>query len=393
LALSIEISHETIYKHIWGYKESGGDPYNLLRTNGEEQENPQIRDANRGIFWKIIRSGCCASRLNGTMKNITILTPCYNEIENVRRLCEEVMKVTSQISGIKFKHLFIDNYSTDGTQDELRKLAKEYHHIQVIINIRNFGHIRSPWHALMQSEGDAVIILPSDFQDPPSLIADFTEHWDNGKGYPVVIAVKKKSEEGRVIWFFRSLYYKLLDGISEIDLFKHYTGTGLYDRSVIENMRKLPDVYPYVRGIIPELGYSTKKITYTQQKRNKGRSKNNLYTLFDMGMLGITYHSKIPLRLSVIIGGLLTVTAMLYLLMSLLITVFAPDNFVIDIDLTIVVLFILSGVQMTFIGIVGEYVSSIHTQIFARPVIELERINFIDAKSSERDTRRRAGIA
>ena len=243
------------------------------------------------------------------MKHITILNYCYNEVDNVEAMCEAVMKIMLDVKNITFNHLFIDNSSTDGTQDRLRMLAKKYEHVQVIITTRNFGHIRTPWHALMQAKGDAVIMLPCDFQDPPEIVVDFIDNWE--KGYPVVVGVKGKSEESKMLRLLRTAYYKLSTKIANVELIEHFTGTGLYDRSVIESLRRFPDVYPYIRGLIPELGYRTKQVPFVQNKRKYGTSKNNFYTLFDVALLGVTSHSKIPLRLVTAIGFILSLLSFL----------------------------------------------------------------------------------
>jgi len=308
------------------------------------------------------------------MKHITILNYCYNEVDNVEAMCEAVMKIMLDVKNITFNHLFIDNSSTDGTQDRLRMLAKKYEHVQVIITTRNFGHIRTPWHALMQAKGDAVIMLPCDFQDPPEIVVDFIDNWE--KGYPVVVGVKGKSEESKMLRLLRTAYYKLSTKIANVELIEHFTGTGLYDRSVIESLRRFPDVYPYIRGLIPELGYRTKQVPFVQNKRKYGTSKNNFYTLFDIALLGVTSHSKIPLRLVTAIGFILSLLSFLIAMGYLFAKLVYWDSFTLGVAPTIIGVFFFGSIQMFFIGLLGEYIGAIHSQVFPRKAVELERINF-----------------
>ena len=239
---------------------------------------------------------------NNLKQKITILTPCYNEVENIELLAEAIIKVSKKIPEIKINHLFIDNASTDGTIEKLRILAAKYPHIQVILNNRNYGHIRSPMHGLFQTEGDAVILMASDFQDPPELIVDFVKKWQNG--YEAVIGIKKGSEESILLYTIRSFYYNLINRLSDTPLIKIFTGFGLYNREIIETLRSLDDPYPYFRGLISELGFKIAKVDFKQPIRKRGITKNNFYTLYDMALLGISNHSKIPLRLATFSGFL-----------------------------------------------------------------------------------------
>jgi glycosyltransferase involved in cell wall biosynthesis len=308
------------------------------------------------------------------MRHITILTPCYNEVENVVPWFEATQNVMSEIKEVTYSHLFIDNASTDGTQEKLRKLAVKNQHLQVIINNRNFGHIRSPWHGLLQAKGDAVIVIPCDFQDPPEIIPVFIRYWL--EGVPVVIGVKEKSDETIFFRAIRTLYYRLAKKLADVDLIEHFNGFGLYDRQVIEQMRQIPDVYPYLRGLLVELGYETVKVPYNQQKRRDGSSNNNFYTLFDMAMLGITSHSRVPLRLATLSGFLLSGISMVIASVYLILKAVYWDTFSFGLAPVIIGVFFFGAVQLFFIGVLGEYIQIIHTQIMCRPpVVEKERIN------------------
>lgn len=313
------------------------------------------------------------SKLN--KKLISIVTPCYNEEKNVEEVYKQVKTVFSNLSGYKYEHIFIDNASKDSTLSILKNIATVDKNVKIIVNTRNFGHIRSPYYAMLQARGDAVISIVSDLQDPPSLIADFIKKW--GEGYKIVVGVKEKSEESFFIFSIRKFYYKLINRLSNTELIKNFTGFGLYDKIVIDNLRKLNDPYPYFRGQIAELGFKTAKIIYKQPKRKRGITKNNFYTLFDIAMLGITNHSKIPLRLATMIGFVIAMISFLVGLFYLVYKLVFWERFVLGTAPLTVGIFFFASVQLFFIGILGEYVGSIHTQILKRPlVIEKERINF-----------------
>jgi len=227
----------------------------------------------------------------------------------------------------------------------------------------------------MQAKGDAVISIVANFQDPPSMITDFIRKWE--EDYKVVVGVKKKSEESFFIFNIRKLYYKLINRLSETELIKNFTGFGLYDKVVIDHLRRLNDPYPYFRGLIAELGFDTYKIVYNQPKRKRGVTKNNFYTLFDMAMLGITNYSKIPLRMATFVGFGSSVISLFVGLFYFVYKLVFWKSFVLGSALLVVGLFFFAAVQLFFIGIIGEYIGSIHTQILKRPlVIEKERINF-----------------
>ncbi|MCX7635693.1 MAG: glycosyltransferase family 2 protein, partial [Syntrophales bacterium] len=275
----------------------------------------------------------------------------------------------------RYEHIFIDNASRDGTVEILKKIANLDRNVKIIVNTRNFGHIRSPFHGILQAGGDAVIYIVADLQDPPSLIADFLQKWE--EGYKIVIGVRTESEESFFFSSIRGLYYRVVGRLSEIDLVKNFTGFGLYDRSIIEILRKIDDPYPYFRGLICDIGYERAEIPYRQPARRRGITKNNFYTLYDIAMLGITNHSKVPLRLATMTGF---VTAILSLLVALIYFVYKLvfwESFSVGIAPLVIGLFFFAAVQLFFIGIIGEYIGSIHTQVLKRPrVIEKERINF-----------------
>jgi glycosyltransferase involved in cell wall biosynthesis len=306
---------------------------------------------------------------------LTILTPCRNERGNVRVLHDRVKEVMAKAPSFRFEHLFIDNASDDGTVEELRSLAAGDPTVKVIVNNRNFGHVRSPYHGLLQARGDAVIVLAADLQDPPELIPEFIRLWQ--EGHDVVLGQKKYSDESPLYFAVRKLYYKLVKRLADVDLIENVTGVGLYSRKVIEDLRALDEPYPYVRGLVSELGYNIARVPYEQPRRAAGFSKNNLYTLYDVAMLGITSHSKVPLRLAAILGFAASAISFLVGMVYLMYKLMYWQRFALGVAPVVIGLFFAASVQLFFVGIVGEYIGAIHTRVTRRPlVIERERINF-----------------
>jgi len=311
--------------------------------------------------------------MNSTL--ISVVTPCYNEKGNVEELYQRVKSVFNILDGYTYEHIFIDNASSDGTVAILKDIAARDKNVKIIINTRNFGHIRSPYHAMMQAKGNAVILIVSDLQDPPEMIPDFISKWKEGN--KLVIGVKTHSDEFFVIFGIRKFYYYLINKLSDTELVKNFTGFGLYDREVINTLDKLNDSYPYLRGLVSELGYEPAKIEYKQPLRKRGLTKNNFYTLYDMAMLGFTNHSKVPLRLATFTGFIVSMFSLMIGAIYLIYKLIFFDNFDVGMAPLVVGLFFFSAVQLIFIGVIGEYIGSIHTQVLKRPlVIEKERVNF-----------------
>jgi glycosyltransferase involved in cell wall biosynthesis len=309
------------------------------------------------------------------MKHLTIVSPCFNEEENVEELYARVVAAMSRCPAFTFDLLFIDNASTDRTVELLRGLAAKDARVRVIVNARNFGHIRSPYYGLLQGEGDAVISIASDLQDPPELIPDFIAKWE--AGFKVVMGVKSRSEESILFYALRSAYYRILHRLAEIELVEHFTGFGLYDRQVMEVLRSISDPYPYFRGLIADIGFASAKIEFLQPGRKRGLTKNNFYTLFDMAMLGFTNHSKVPLRMATLLGFLSGGLSFLIGLFYLGYKLANWNSFSVGMAPLVIGLFFFASLQLVFLGIVGEYVGAIHTQVLNRPlVVEKERINF-----------------
>ena len=309
-------------------------------------------------------------------KLITIVTPCYNEELNVRELHLRVQYMAAQLPQYRFEHLFIDNASIDGTVAALRAMADDDPSVKVIVNTRNFGHVRSPMHAFLQAEGDAVGLLCADLQDPPELFLEMIPKWE--QGYPIVAAIKSTSDESGWMYAIRSLYYKLIAKLTNVEVIEHFTGFGLYDRAAIEKIRSsFSDPYPYFRGMIAELGLPCAKVLYNQRRRRKGLTKNNFYTLYDYAMAGITSLSRVPLRMVIFLGFLCALLSFAVGIFYLGYKLIFWQNFTVGLAPVLIGLFFLGSVQLIALGLIGEYVGAIHTHVLNRPLaIEKERINW-----------------
>lgn len=309
------------------------------------------------------------------MKKISIVTPCYNEEENISILYKEVKRQFSNLPQYEYEHIFIDNSSTDNTVGVLKEFAKTDKNLKIIVNSRNFGHIRSPYYAMLQADGDAVISLVSDLQDPPYLIPEFIKKWE--EGYKIVVGVKTNSEESKLFFRLRKAYYNLVTKLSEVELIKNYTGFGIYDKQVIQELRNVKDNYPYFRGLICEVGFEKAIIEYKQPARKRGITKNNFFTLYDIAMLGITSHSKVPLRLATMFGFLMAILSFVAAIVYFIMKIIYWDSMPLGQAPLVIGLFFFSSIQLFFIGIIGEYIGNIHTHVMNRPlVVEKERINF-----------------
>jgi glycosyltransferase involved in cell wall biosynthesis len=310
------------------------------------------------------------------MKLISIVTPCYNEEDNVEELYKQVKDViSSKLPNYKYEHIFIDNASTDNTVKQLKNIAKDDSNVKIIVNSRNFGHMCSPVYGMFQAKGDVIISIVSDLQDPPKMIPEFIREWENGND--IVLAIKKSSEENSLMFKIRKLYYSFLSKVSEIEVFQNYTGFGLYDKKVMSAIKELKDPYPFFRGMVAEVGFKVAKIPYDQPVRLRGITKNNFYTLYDIGILGIINNSKIPLRMAVFIGTFFSIISLLvgfgYFIAKLLFW----DSMSLGMAPLLIMSSLMFSIMLFFIGIIGEYVGAIYTQVLNRPLVfEKERINF-----------------
>lgn len=314
-------------------------------------------------------------------KLLSIVTPCYNEALNIADVANIVKNVMSERPDINYEHIFIDNASTDDTVLILKRILTTDSHLRIIINSKNFGHIRSPYYGLLQANGDAVVLLVADLQDPPELILEFVKEWE--KGNKIVIGIKNKSKENPLMYLVRKFYYYLVKKIADIEHISQFMGFGLYDKEIIHILRQIDDPYPYLRGIIAEIGFPKKEIKYTQNRRYKGKTKNNFYTLYDIAMLGFVNYSKIPLRIAVLIGFLTAFFSFLIAIFYIVYKLVYWNSFQLGLAPMVIGIFFFGAIQLMFIGILGEYIGAIYTQVRKRPLVyELERLNFPTSKTT-----------
>ena len=307
-------------------------------------------------------------------KLISIVTPTYNEEGNIEDLCSSIAKEMSK-TNYDYEHIVIDNNSSDKTISILRKLSNKDKKLKVIINTRDFGHIKSPIHGLLQTSGDASILMSSDFQDPPELIHKYIKEWENG--HKVVLGQKESSDEFFLKQFFKNIFYKFIKSISELPLMTNTTGAGLFDREILNQVKKIDDPYPYFRGLLSEITSDIKLVKFHQPDRKSGKTKNNFYSLYDIGILGIIKHSKLPLRIMTFIGFVTSLLSILVAIVFFFYKILYWDSFDLGIAPLIIGLFGIASIQLFFLGFIGEYVMNILLQTRKLPlVIEKERINF-----------------
>ena len=307
-------------------------------------------------------------------KLISVVTACFNEEDNIEKLYLQVSQIMKLLP-YSYEHIFIDNSSTDATVEKLKKLAKKDINLKLIVNTRNFGSIRSPYYGVIQSSGDACILIPSDFQVPPELIKEFIKPWE--KGFKIVMAKKETSSGNSFMVFLKTKYYKFMNRIADVDILENCTGFGLFDKDVINILRKLDEPYPYFRGLLMEIGYPVAIVPYNEPKRIHGVTSYNFYSLYDYFMLGITEHSKLPLRMITMFGFLISILSLLIAAFFLITKLLFWDTFTVGVSPILIGMFFLGAVQFFFIGILGEYIGSIKTRQKNMPlVIERERVNF-----------------
>lgn len=310
------------------------------------------------------------------MKKISVLIPCYNEVENVVPMSEAVTGILEgELSQYDYELVFIDNCSTDGTRDKLEEICAKNKKIKAIFNVTNFGQFNSPFYGMCQTTGDCTISMCCDFQDPVEMIPQFVKEWEDG--YKIVSAIKTSSKENPFIRFLRTIYYKMIRNMSDVKMIEHFTGFGLYDKTFIELLRQLDDPMPFLRGIVAEYGFKRKEIEYQQAKRRAGKTKNNFYTLYDAAMLSITSYTKVGLRLATILGFISSGVSLLIALVYLILKLVNWYNFQAGYAPMIIGVYVLGSLQLFFIGLLGEYILNINSRVIHRPlVVEEKRINF-----------------
>jgi len=309
------------------------------------------------------------------MSTITVVVPTYNEEKNIPHIYERVKKVfEDQIKQHDFRILFADNASKDDTQKLIRELCEKDDRVQAIFNNTNFGFSKSSFYGLSQSEGDCAVLMYADMQDPPEVIPEFVRRWE--EGYKIVVGIKSKSRENPLMYCIRGIYYKLLDKLSEVEHIEQFDGFGLYDASFVEQLRKLDDPLPYLRGLVAELGPERAYVEYTQEKRKEGKSTFNFLKYYDVAMLGITSSTKAVMRMATFLGMILSALCVIIALVTLILKLIYWDYYSVGTAAVIIGIFLVGGIQVFFLGFLGEYIVNINQRTMHHPVVvEKERIN------------------
>jgi glycosyltransferase involved in cell wall biosynthesis len=307
-------------------------------------------------------------------KLISVVTGCYNEEGNVQPLYERIRAAFEALPQYDFEVLYIDNCSQDRTVAEITELCARDPRVKLIVNARNFGHVRSPYHALLQARGDAAICMAADLQDPPELIPRFVKAWEDGAS--VAAGVYDKPAEGGFFGMCRKLYYKMITGVSETPPIPAFTGFGLYDRRVIELLRQVGGPYPFVRGLVSQLGLPMVSIPFQKHRRAAGVTKNNILTLIDLSLLGLTSMSRAPIRFATLLGAAMSAMGFLVALFYLFAKLMFWDSFPLGQAPLLIGIFLFASVQILVAGLIGEYIASLHQHAQNHPhVVELYRIN------------------
>lgn len=311
------------------------------------------------------------------------MIPCYNEVENARPIYEAVRdEIKTKLPEYDYEILFIDNKSQDGTRDIIRQICREDSCVKAIFNAKNFGQFNSPYYGIINTSGDCTVTICADFQDPVELISVFVREWE--KGYKIVIGKKTKSQENKLMYFLRGCYYKIIRKMSSVEMIEQFTGFGLYDKSFVKILQDLKDPTPFIRGIVAELGPERKEIAYTQPQRRAGKTHNNWYSLFDAAMLSFTSYTKVGMRVAEFAGFGIAMLSFLIGLGYLIAKLLYWNSFVAGYAPMMIALFFIGGVQLAFMGFIGEYIMAMNARIMNRPlVIEECRLNFEQAQAKE----------
>jgi glycosyltransferase involved in cell wall biosynthesis len=311
------------------------------------------------------------------MKKLSIITPCYNEEVNVEICAQELKKIMQEkLAGYDYEHIFADNASTDSTLEKLRELAAKDDHIKVISNSRNVGPFRNMWNAMKSATGDAVVpLLPADLQDPPSVIPELIKHWE--QGFLVTYGVRANREESLIMRLARGLYYRIIKKFASAVIPLNSGEFLLADKKVIDSILIVDDQYPYIRGLIAQTGVKSASVPYTWVRRERGKSKNSFISLIDQAINGFVSTSRVPARLALLGGFLLSFFGFAYAIFTAIMVLISDGTAPVGIPTIIVGIFLLGGVQLLFLGLIGEYILSIHGQVRRTPpMFEVERINF-----------------
>jgi len=310
------------------------------------------------------------------MPYISIVTPTFNEEDNIENLCTSVENIFNELK-INYEHIIIDNHSKDKTVLIVKKIIKKNNKVKLIVNNKNYGHLASPVHGIKNATGDATILLNADFQDPPELIPQLIKSWQNGN--KITLLQKITTEENFILKKTRNFYYWFLSKISKTNLTKNTTGSGIIDKSIVNIIKNINDPLPYLRGLLSEVGPEITLLEFNQPKRKKGYSKNSFFSLFDLAILGVIKQSKLPLRFMTICGLTISIVSFLIAFIFLVLKLVFWNEFDIGKAPVLIGLFAFSGFQILFLGLLGEYINVILTHVRNLPlVVEQERVNFKD---------------
>lgn len=308
-------------------------------------------------------------------KIITIVIPTYNEEKNICSIYKRVREIfETKLLEYQMQILFIDNASIDNSRAIIKRLCSEDGKVQAIFNATNYGFSRSSSYGLSQAEGDCAILLYADMQDPPEVIPQFVEKWE--KGYKIVIGIKSNSKENTIMYSIREMYYRMLSKISEIEHIKQFDGFGLYDASFVNLLRSMKDSMPYLRGLVAEYGYKRTEVEYTQEKRKEGKSSFSFMKYYDVAMLGITSSSKAAMRMATFMGIIMEGICIVIAIVTLIMKLVNWNYYDVGIAAIIIGIFFVGGMQIFFLGFLGEYILNINIRSMQHPiVVEEKRIN------------------
>lgn len=309
------------------------------------------------------------------MKKISIVVPTYNEEKNIRTIYERLcILFQDELKNYEMQLLFIDNASTDCSRDLIEELCQNDNRVQAIFNATNFGFSRSSFYGLSQAEGDCAVMLYADMQDPPEVIPMFVKKWE--EGYKIVAGIKSQSKENKLMYALREIYYNIIARISEGEHIKQFDGFGLYDASFVRVLRQLKDPIPYLRGLVAELGCKRAEVEYTQEKRKAGKTSFNFARYYDVAMLGLTSSTKAIMRVATFLGIIMAGICGVIAIVTLIIKLIHWNYFDVGTAAIIIGIFFVGGVQIFFLGFLGEYILNINIRTMGHPVVvEEKRIN------------------
>lgn len=319
------------------------------------------------------------------MKKISVTIPCWSEEKSVRQMYDRLIKIfKNELSAYDYEIIFVDDYSPDNTRAEIRKLCEIDKKVKAVFNAKNFGFNRNVFSTLQYGSGDATFMLFGDLQDPPEMIPKFVKEWE--RGYKVIIGQKTKSNETKIMYSLRTLYYNLIDKLSDSKQIQHFNGYGLYDKSFVDVMRQIDDPNPYLKGLVSEFGMDMKILQYEQAESNRGKSGFNFMKYYDVAMLGITSYTKILMRVATFIGALLGIVSACLAVFVFINKLLNWDTYPAGSASIFIGVFFIGAVQLFFMGILGEYVLSINTRSMKRPLVVIgEKINFEEDEENKKE--------